>query len=285
MIVCEPTSGLTSRIYVMADAYQLAKDQGQELIIIWQKTSDCDCFYRDVFDEKQFADVPHRIIECNRFEYKLRGLMRGHIGADWNKIIREFWVRITFAVKYRWTRSALKRQCTFFKNSYEDGNRLLNPEEIQGKNSYIEAYNCITGQRNLSCIRFQNRFYAKAAKILQGQKCVGIHIRRTDHRPATEGSSTDSFIHRMNQIVEEHPEMKFYVATDDWNEQYKLTQLFGERILTNSEKVLTRSSREGMEDAVVDTICLSQTEYILGSYASIFSKFSAEYGGIRLEIV
>ena len=269
----------------MADAYQLAKDQGQELIIVWQKTSDCDCFYRDVFDEKQFADVPHRIIECNRFEYKLRGLMHGHIGADWNKIIREFWVRITFAVKYRWTKSALKRQCTFFKNSYEDGNRLLDSEEIQGKNSYIEAYNCITGQRDLSCIRFQNRFYAKAAKILQGQKCVGIHIRRTDHRPATEGSSTDNFIHRMNQIVEEHPEMKFYVATDDWNEQHKLTQLFGERILTNSEKVLTRSSREGMEDAVVDTICLSQTEYILGSYASIFSKFSAEYGGIRLEIV
>ncbi len=285
MIVCEPTSGLTSRIYVMADAYQLAKDQGQELIIVWQKTSDCDCFYRDVFDEKQFADVPHRIIECNRFEYKLRDLMRGHTGKDWTRIIQEFRVRITFAVKYRWTRSTLKRRCTFFKNSYEDGNRLLNPEEIRGQNSYIEAYNCITGQRDLSCIHFQNRFRMKAAEILQGQKCVGIHIRRTDHRPATEGSSTDHFIQRMKQIAEDRPEIKFYVATDDWEEQRRLTELFGKRILTNPDKVLTRSSRQGMEDAVIDMLCLSQTEYILGSYASIFSKFSAEYGGIRLEIV
>lgn len=284
MIVCEPTSGLTSRIYVLADAYQLAKDQGQELIIVWQKTSDCDCFYRDIFDGRQFDDIPHRIIECNRFEYKLRDLVRNPFGG-WIKLIRECWIRVSFAVKYSLNRYLLRRKSAVFKNSYEDGNRLLNPEEIRGKNCYIEAYNCITGQHDLSCIHFQQKFWTKAKEILSGQRCIGIHIRRTDHRPATEGSSTEAFIRRMNEIVETDPKITFYVATDDWDEQRRLTEQFGERIFTNTKKVLTRSSREGMEDAVIDTLCLSQTEYILGSYASIFSKFSAEYGRIRLEIV
>lgn len=285
MIVCEPTSGLTSRMYVLADAYQLAREQEQELVVVWQKTSDCDCFYRDIFDEKQFSDVPHRVIECNRFEYKLKDLVNEKNVAEWLKVFRELWVRITFVVKYRWNRAVLRKKCMFFKNSYEDNNLLLDPEEIRGKNSYIEAYNCITGKGDLSCIYFREKFWTRVSEILRDQPCVGIHIRRTDHRPATEGSTTENFIRRMSEIAEADPETKFYVATDDWNEQKRLMDVFGDRILTNPEKVLTRSSREGMEDAVIDTLCLSQTEYILGSYASIFSRFSAEYGGIRLEIV
>ena len=287
MIVCEPTSGLTSRIYVIAEAYALARRLNQELIIVWQKTADCDCFYRDVFDEKQFSDIPHRIYECNRFEHRFHDL-KTHLSFENAALaVKELWVRSVFFIRYHFLKRHLQSKCTLFKNSYEDQNALLKPEEAAGKSCYIEAYNCITGEHDLSSIRFQKRFLQAAEEVLpqNGVKYVGVHIRRTDHGPATAGSLTSSFIGRMQEILEADPGSMFYVATDDWSEQERLTELFGEHILYQKGKVLSRSSREGMDSAVIDMLCLSRTQYILGSYASIFSKFSAEYGGIRLEIV
>ena len=35
MIVVEPTSGLCSRIYVICDAYELAKKYKKKLVILW----------------------------------------------------------------------------------------------------------------------------------------------------------------------------------------------------------------------------------------------------------
>ncbi len=43
-----------------------------------------------------------------------------------------------------------------------------------------------------------------------------------------------------------------------------------------------QSLHEGGYSAIVDCLCLSMCNYILGSTTSVFSRFAAEYGEIRL---
>ncbi len=287
MIVCDPTSGLTSRIYVLADAYALAKKYGQELIIIWQKTSDCDIRYQDIFEENQFADIPCRVYDCCRFEGKLQELKKDHTPKGMIRIAKELGIRGSFALRYGTLTRYYKARCPVYKNSYEDGNALFEEEKAKGQSCYFEAYNCITGKGNLRTIRFKQHYLEEAAEILgdKRQHCIGVHIRRTDHGPATAGSPTERFVDSMKKAVEEDPQTCFFLATDDWEEQRRMEEIFGERILSQPDKVLSRSSKEGMHSSVIDALCLSQTRYILGSYASIFSRFAAAYGGIALKIV
>lgn len=286
-VVCEPTSGLASRIYVLAEAYKLAKDTGHELVIVWQKTSDCDCYYKDVFDTRQFADVPMRVYEYDFFNFKLKDLKGGARATDILRIAKEVLVRAASKMKYTITTKKLKNECSLLKNSYQDGNFLLDPVAAEDKSCYIEAYNCITGIHDLSDIIFKQSYVDRAAQVLNGNedRCIGVHIRRTDHKPATEESLTSSFVARIRAILEENPGYLFYVSTDDLTEQETLIQQFGEHIIFQKGKVLSRSSQEGMESAVIDMLCLSRTKYILGSYSSIFSRFSAEYGNVELKIM
>ncbi|MDO4284073.1 MAG: hypothetical protein Q4C60_01945 [Eubacteriales bacterium] len=287
MIVCEPTSGLTSRSYVLADAYALAKKYGQKLIVIWQKTSDCNCFYEEVFDQEQFSDIPHRIYNCNKFEYKINELKQEGGARSLFMIGREALVRVSFLIRYHFLTGMYKRLCAVHKNSYQDGNALFPEEEARGKSCYFEAYNCITGRGDLQQIRFHWKDLEEAKEILGGKEahCVGVHIRRTDHGPAISGSPTERFVEEIRRRIEEDPQACFYLATDDWDEQRKMEGLFGGRILSQKGKVLNRSSKEGMHSSVIDVLCLSRTKLILGSHSSIFSKFSAEYGNIELHVV
>lgn len=287
MIVCDPTSGLTSRIYVLADAYALAKKYGQELIIIWQKTSDCDISYRDIFEANQFADIPCRVYECNRFGEKLQDLKKEHTPKGMVRIGTELGTRGKFALQYGMLTRHYKAKCQIYKNSYEDDNALFDEKKAKGQSCYFEAYNCITGKGDLGVIRFKQCYQEEAAKILGENKehCIGVHIRRTDHGPATAGSPTERFVDSMNRAVAEDPQACFFLATDDWEEQRRMEEIFGERIISQPGKVLSRSSKAGMHSSVIDALCLSQTKYILGSYASIFSKFAAAYGDIALKIV
>lgn len=287
MIVCDPTSGLTSRIYVLADAYALAKKYGQELIIIWQKTSDCDISYQDIFEENQFADIPCRVYDCCRFGKRLQDLKKDHTPKGMIRIAGELGIRASFALRYGTLTRYYKARCPVYKNSYEDDNALFEQEKAKGESCYFEAYNCITGKGDLKTIRFKQHYLEEAAGILGDKKehCIGVHIRRTDHGPATAGSPTKRFVENMKKAIEEDPQACFFVATDDWEEQRYMEEIFGERILSQPDKVLSRSSKEGMHSSVIDALCLSQTRYILGSYASIFSRFSAAYGGIALKIV
>lgn len=113
---------------------------------------------------------------------------------------------------------------------------------------------------------------------------IGVHIRRTDHDVAIKNSKTDSFIYKMKQCIAERPQICFFVATDDIQEEKNLCEVFGDRIIVQKNKVWGRDSKEGMISGLIDCLCLSRCEYILGSSTSVFSSFAAEYGDKKLII-
>lgn len=287
MIVCEPTSGLTSRIYVIADAYDMAKKYRQELVIIWRKTSDCNCSYKQVFDDNQFNDIKIKIYECNQYDFRFGELSTNFSVLMVWKALREIFIRLKYACKHTILYNYYRKKCCIYKNSYKDNNELFDEGKAEGNNSFFECYNCITGKGDIQSIIFNQSFIKEADDVIGklNGNYIGVHIRRTDHGLAKAASTTDKFIIRMKAEIEKDSDIKFYVATDDWNEQKKMQELFGERIISQPHKVLERSSWEGMHSSIIDTLCLSKSKYILGSNSSIFSKFSAEYGKIELFIV
>jgi hypothetical protein len=112
------------------------------------------------------------------------------------------------------------------------------------------------------------------------ENTVGIHIRRTDNANAIRYSPTEAFIGAMKNRVALDPDIKFFLTTDCRDTEKKIKSVFGERVITRNREV-SRSSFQGMRDAVVDLFLLARTTDILGSYYSTFSETAASIGGIQ----
>lgn len=116
---------------------------------------------------------------------------------------------------------------------------------------------------------------------LFGSHTIGVHVRRTDHAMSIRHSPDDAFIQQMHHEIEATPDVTFYLATDDMHVKSKFTSVFGERVITTTHQA-TRSSEEGVQEALVELYALSKTVKILGSYWSSFSKVAGELGGIEV---
>jgi hypothetical protein len=108
---------------------------------------------------------------------------------------------------------------------------------------------------------------------------VGVHVRRTDHCTMSPYSSTQAFIDTMNAEVKQNTETKFYLATDSPEIMSQFIKLFKDRIIWRS-KDYSRNSERGIQDALVDLLCLSKTQKIIGSYKSSFSRTAAQLSDI-----
>lgn len=112
---------------------------------------------------------------------------------------------------------------------------------------------------------------------------IGIHIRRTDHRPAIDQSTTELFTNEIERILSRAPDQRFFLATDDPKEAEALDRAFPGRIAWRQARGYERADPRAIEDAVVELYCLSRTHRILGSYASTFSAAAGKLGGITVD--
>ncbi len=115
------------------------------------------------------------------------------------------------------------------------------------------------------------------------QNTIGIHIRRQDHFEAISNSPTEVFF----ENIEKHlsvSEVDFFLATDDPLEKKRLKSRFGKRMITRDIDY-SRSSRNGIEDAVIDLFCLSRTSEIWGSFNSTFGQVASELGHIKFKSI
>ena len=114
-----------------------------------------------------------------------------------------------------------------------------------------------------------------------GNRCVGVHIRRTDNAVSMGKSTTKQFIALMQKELDAHADTKFFLATDDMKEEALLRETFPGKIISNESRTLERDSVTGMHDALLDLYCLSATQKLIGSYWSSFTDIAADMGGIE----
>ena len=114
---------------------------------------------------------------------------------------------------------------------------------------------------------------------------VGLHIRRSDNEMSIKYSPTELFLEAIEKEIESNPSVKFYLATDDSQEEKLITERFGDRICTYRKRSVDRNTEVAIVDAMIDLTNLASCKKIYGSYYSSFSDVAAIWGNIEKEVL
>lgn len=268
MMILEPCAGLGNRLLALASAYELCRELNRELIVLWKREAGCNARAADLFD---FQGV--QVVEFSENGYK-----------------KEFFETIKGNIikkKYR-RKGKVCFPCDKI-GDYKQRGRLaeLRAEIAKEPVIYIKSYTnmCELAPESFSFIRPSAAVAEKGEAVFAriNARTVGVHIRRTDHVDAIKNSPLELFYERMKKEIAEN-DADFYVTTDDRSVERELKAHFpAERLIFYEGKVIDRDSKAGIEDALIDMLCLSKCAKILGSYKSTFSLIPSIMGGISLE--
>lgn len=289
MVYLHTYSGLASRCNTLSQAYQLAKMYNEQLLIFWEISWDCNISYRDIFDTEQFNDIKHKVIEYKAVLPKQK--IRRHI----NMLIREIMRSVFCKIGGVYVDYAPPKDMSWLGNDMQKrvlrcGKEVINALD-QKRNIFISAFNglCIDEIKPASCCReivFKQKFMKKAEGMIKGEGMwVGVHIRRTDHKLATEHSTLDLFIEKMKEMERTYSSVRFWLATDDREVERCIRKTFKDNVYALRGKQWGRGTKEAMECAVIDCLCLSKCNIILGSFGSSYSGFAACFGNKELIII
>lgn len=249
MIIIQPSGGLCNRMRVINSGWSLARERKERLLVLWNCNSELNCPFDNLF-------LP---IE----EFKLINIRSV---ADPRKLF------------YQKTARSYLTNDEILAHRTPKGR--LDPDyvrELPGS-IYIFTWEQFYPTEDYHLFRptpeLQERIGSMTARF--GTSCVGVHIRRTDNQPAIGKSSTEHFIECMKREAAEDPDTRFYLATDDFEEERILREAFPGRILSNEKRCLRRDSAEGIQDALLDLYCLASTRKIIGSYFSSFTDIAAD---------
>ena len=251
MLILTPIGGLCNRMRAINSALTLAERRGEKLKVIWNVSPELGCPFEELF------------LPTDAFTLR-------NIHSPWDpvKLFYQFTSRRIGNEEIRSNRD---------ENGLPDSFVNSLPPRL-----YIATEEHFFKSRGYSAFVPAPDIRLRADEILHSRpgRKVGVHIRRTDNRPAISGSSTDAFVQAMDAQLQSNPDTVFYLATDDMTEEAALRARFPDRILSNEGRDLSRDSISGIRDALLDLICLSETDMIIGSYFSSFTDIAADMRGI-----
>lgn len=252
MLIIQPIGGLCNRMRAINSAYLLAKERGEKLLVIWFVNHELGCPFHELFRETPELKVIN-------------------IHSKWN--LQKMWYQLT----------------SYFVNNetirQHKGDGLLDEayRKALPKKVYIATeehfYPCHDYHLFLPKTEIQERIDRMQERL--GEHAVGVHIRRTDNKPAMDNSSTRAFIQAMEREIASNPDTCFYLATDDLSEEAALREHFKDKIVSNENRDLSRDSVSGIKDAMLDLFSLANTTKIIGSYFSSFTDIAADMKGIE----
>lgn len=274
MIIIEPCAGLGNRFIALASAYHAAKQLNREPVVIWKEETVLGAPMNALFG------LPG---EIKRIEISEYGFKRDFFGQLRGNRIKK---------KYRAMADRFY-ECDEIMRLYDEkGKQGVASEFAKYPAVYVKATNpfwdILETEHAFDFITPREAIEERKKKVLkaaEGKRLVGVHIRRTDHIEAIKNSPLRLFVDRMNGELERDPATYFYLATDDPETEETLRGKFGEKILTFSGKTLDRDSRQGIEDAYTEMLCLAAGDKILGSFNSTFSLMASKLGNIPLEVI
>lgn len=278
------------------------KNMGGGLTIIWPMEEACRIPFYDVFAEDMFDDIEFDIIEIDEYYHKYGGIKdnfnkKKHKNA-FRSIVQRLKIYIgsfplciiqkKFKLEKKYAEYNPPKKIGWSGASYLDYTKNVwqKLKEMLKISSdvFIHAYCGIIQDKekeivDFATVRFKKEYWDTVETIMYGKNnWIGVHIRRTDHAAAIKESRTEDFIKYMKEISKLKDDVTFFLATDDILEENILKKEFGCQIVTQKNKEWGRTTKGGMKSGIIDCLCLSSCEYIIGSYTSVFSFFSARYG-------
>ena len=162
--------------------------------------------------------------------------------------------------------------------------RKLWLDEVEDKNLYIES--CSDIYKDCGVYDIFNPLKSIQEHVISDRDVfVGLHIRRSDNEMSIKYSPTELFLEAIEKEIENNPAVKFYLATDDSQEEKLITERFGDRICTYKKRSVDRNTEVAIVDAMIDLTNLASCYKIYGSYYSSFSDVAAIWGNIEKEVL
>lgn len=262
MIVLKPTGGLCNRLRAIDSGVLLSEKINKPLRVLWMLSPDLNCSYNSLFESpKKFTVV--NVKAAQRSSFKLVN-------------------KVKFLYDYGMAR--VKYQHVIFQTQM--GHLREQGYDFTQLSKYRSVYITCCNRFYRTERKFQPlepipiiRSAVEAIAKKYSPHTVGVHIRRTDHHAINPHSSIQGFIDAMNVEIEQNPDTKFYLATDSAEVMSQLTQFFEDRIIWRS-KDYGRNTQSGIQDALIDLLCLSRASKIIGSRFSSFSGTAAQLNDI-----
>ena len=272
MLYLEPTYGLANRMRAIASGLELAQKTKKKITLVWVNDSELNCSFQELFQPIDALPIKIKPVlwqftknsKQDKFIFKLTTkLVNKAMGFDY--CVKEI------------DGEALR----------QGGKWNIHNIVNQYKSVYVQT--CADFMENDSTLKQLRPVTELQAQIDERTKnfkanTIGLHIRRTDHKESIENSPLSLFVQRINEELRQDPSACFYLSTDDPETAASLKKLYGEKILLYP-KEFSRTSAQGIKDAVVDLFCLSKTCKIIGSFNSSFSNIASRIGQIKLYII
>ena len=253
-IIVQPLGGLCNRMRVIVGAAELAKQMNRQLVVIWTQDATLNAKFSDLFES-----IPYKVIERSLHSLKYKALYHWYKDFCRCMILDDQWI----------SDNARGKEYDAWK------------DKIESRNLFLQTNLDILFGGDYSLLKPR----ISVIKALNNVKCdkntIGLHIRRTDNANAVKYSPTSLFFAKVEEELKANPQIKFYLATDDPNEEKAFIEKFGESILIYQKHSLDRNNPIAIKDALVDLYNLSHCRKIYGSYWSSFSDTAALWSGIE----
>ena len=266
-ITLVPYGGLCNRLNSIAAGVAYMKNNPQaDMRILWFKYWHCHCRFRDLF-----KPLPPGCVPVEELTWQLKDIPGHKSNLYIPHLFRGIWYDFSFLPGM---------SADSFDELTEGKERVY----IYHENRFCKVSDAILDMSYADLFRpvddLQERIDAVTGDWA-GSYVVGLHIRRTDNVGAISGSPDEFFYNAVEFEMAEHPDVRFYVASDDESVKRGLKDRYGDRIIT-FPLCLKRNSVQGMKDAVVDLFCLGSTRKIYGSMSSSYSNFAGKLYGIEV---
>lgn len=263
MIYIEPYGGLANRMRVIASSKDIFPRKKMKLI--WNENSELNCPFNELFEPILNIDLIHRPWWSKKMIHIPRSNFKNHLFVLLKQALRYVRISDDEIVKIK------------------AKNKILTDTGLLHINTCLELSK---GREVYKIFKPKVGLLKRVDEAFNGMldSCIGIHIRRTDNAKSIKESPLELFDNAIQNELEINSNSKFYLATDDKAVENYFCSKYGDLILC-LDKELTRNTKNGIQDALVEMICLSRTKKILGSYYSSFSEVASYLGGIPLVVI
>ena len=253
MVIIQPSGGLCNRMRVINSSLELAKRKNAKLLVLWYVADELNAPFESLFQPVE--------------EFKV-------INFTSLKDLRKLWYQLT--ARTRVSNADIENNTTNGTLNQDFFDSIKLPAYIFTWEHFYDA------DENFKLFKPTGELQRRIDEVTKHftEDMVSVHIRRTDQVVSIAHSKTENFIELMNREIEANPEVKFFLATDDKEEEALLRKTFPGRIVSNENRTLRRDSLDGMYDALLDLYCLAACKKIIGSYFSSFTDTAASLGGI-----
>jgi hypothetical protein len=265
MIELVPIGGLCNRMRAIDSALALHHCKGDHLRVFWQVRDELNCSFGELFQPIQGMELVDELPLTSRFLLRF-----GHFHSL-AKVI-----------------GSLNGTSYYHHDEFQ----RLEHDVVSGrlmalKRMHITSFSrFFPTDKNYRLFRpipmLEDRISGIASQF--DPWTIGVHIRRTDNIKAIEGSPTFEFVAAMERSVSADPRTRFYLATDCTAIKKEMSERFADRVITDRTPAV-RSSKEGMQQALVELYALSRTSFMLRSHFSSFSRTAAEIGIIGSQVI